>query len=102
MRGNLQTKSGIILGGTGNFVKPVTKSGVWRPFLSAQTAFNQPEPMLYSVCVRVPAASPENPGDGPRRLLEEYHRTRQTFGKVLYPHQRENSCTRNPRNRRKQ
>ena len=44
--------------------------------------------MLYSVCVRAPAAIPEDPGCGHRRLLEEHHRTRQAFGKVLYPHQR--------------
>jgi translation initiation factor IF-3 len=33
--------------------------------------------------------------------LEEHHRTRQTFGQVLYPHQRKDSCARNPRHRRK-
>ena len=48
--------------------------------------------MLYSGCVAVAAAIRENPEGGQKRHLEEYHRTRQTFGKVLYPHQRQNSA----------
>src|ERR1700723_1050519 len=40
-------------------------------------------PMLYSVSVGVPAATPEDPGGGHKRLLEEHHRTRQTFCKVF-------------------
>src|ERR1035438_2305675 len=57
--------------------------------------------MLYSVCAHVSAAFPAGSGGGPERLLEEHHRTRQTFGKVLYTHQREDTRARNPRNRRK-
>ena len=83
----------------------VAKASSHLPWLKAPASFRaigaEAEPMLYSVCVRVPAAIPADPGGGQRRLLEEHHRTRQTFGKVLYPHQRKDSRARNPRHRRK-